>query len=174
MDDNDVVKSVTSVTLTAIIVAMSLLMFAELSLDLADPIFYNITLLKGPNIDQYHPSLLTGAAIFLPIFLFVHLRLIINLIKMKRSAEDPITKTGLNFILYTIIGFVSSALIASLFTLPFIGEFPLVITLMHSLRILALAMALISGNIGWAMPKWLVNRIKRKMVDSEGNDDSFE
>ncbi|HUT80335.1 MAG TPA: hypothetical protein VMZ29_03955 [Candidatus Bathyarchaeia archaeon] len=163
LEDNIFIISQTSVILTSIVIAFSVLMFVELSINPSKSNFYMSFLMEGPNIIQYTPSLISGAIIFIPIFLFVHLRIAIGLFKMKRKVEDYLTKKGLNFIFIAIIGFFTSSLIASAFIIPNVGSFPAVITILHTLRMISIGIGILFGNLGWIMPKWITNYIKKRI-----------
>ncbi|MBN1330004.1 MAG: hypothetical protein JXA54_11075 [Candidatus Heimdallarchaeota archaeon] len=162
LDDNIFVISQTSVILTALVVSFSVLMIVELSVSPTKLIFYKSFLMEGPNILQYAPTILTGVFIFLPIFLFVHLRIVLGLSKMKRKVDDHIVKKGLDFVLIAIISFFTSSLIASAFIIPNVGNYPILITILQTFRMLALAIGIFFGNLGWIMPKWVINLIKKR------------
>lgn len=162
LEDNDLVKSLTSILLTIIVSVTSLLMYVELVYQSPNPIFYNELIANGPNIKQYLPTMLAGLMIFIPIFVFIHLRIIIGIAKLRRSVEDPVSKTGFTFILFTIISFVLSALIASTFIMPNIGNNPGVYTTLHTLRILTIIIAVLLGYFGWTLPNWLKKNIEKR------------
>ncbi len=162
LEDNDLVKSLTAIILTIIISVTSSLMYVELVYQNVDPIFYNEIIVIGPNLKQYLPTMLAGLMIFIPIFLFIHLRIIIGITKLRRSIEDSVSKTGFTFILFTIISFVLSALIASTFIMPNVGNYPRLYTTLHSLRILTIIIAVLLGYFGWTLPNWLKKRLQKR------------
>lgn len=169
LEDNDLVKSLTAVLLTIFVSVATSFMFSELVNQKVDPIFYNEVLLTGPNFTQYLPTMISGLIIFIPILLFIHLRILIGIAKIRRSTEDPVLKTGFTFIFYTIISFVLSAIIASAFIMPNVGAHPRLITALQSLRILAVICAVLLGSIGWTLPAWLRKRIKKANVETESH-----
>lgn len=162
LEDNDIVKSLTSVLLTMIVSLVTSFMFSELVNQTVDPVFYHKVLINGPNFTQYLPTLLAGLMIILPLFLFIHLRVIIGIVKIRKSTEDPVSKIGFTFIFYTIIGFVLSTVIASAFIIPNIGNHPVVITTLHTLRSLIVIIAVLLGYFGWTLPSWLRKNIEKR------------
>ncbi|MBK5114024.1 MAG: hypothetical protein JJE41_10365 [Candidatus Heimdallarchaeota archaeon] len=98
--------------------------------------------------------------IIIPIFLFIHLRIIFEIAKIRKSTKDPISKTGFTLIFFTIVCFVLSTIIASGFIIPNVGNHPGVITAMHTLRLLIVIIAVFLGYLGWTLPTWLRKRIQ--------------
>ena len=167
LEDNDIVKSLTSVLLTVIVSLATSFMFSEIVNQAVDPVFYNEVIINGPNFTQYLPTLLSGLMIILPIFFFIHLRIIFGIAKIRKSIEDPVSKIGFNFIFYTIISFVLSTVIASAFIIPNIGNHPGVITTLHTLRSLIVIVAVFLGYFGWTLPNWLRKRIQNKNSEKQ-------
>ena len=167
LEDSDLVKSLTAVLLTVIVSIATSFMFSEIVYQEVDPIFYKEILISGPNFTQYLPTLISGLMIILPIFFFIHLRVIIGLAKIRKSTEDPVSKTGFTFIFYTIFSFVFSTVIASAFIIPNIGNHPGVITTLHTLRSLIVIVAVFLGYFGWTLPNWLRKRIQNKNSEKQ-------
>ncbi len=161
MEDNDLVKSLTSVGITALVSITTALMFMELVNQPTNPFYYNEFIMNGPNSIQFTPSLIIGSIIFIPIFILVHLRIIISLAKLGKSIEDKFTKRGIYFILFAVVSLVAAALVASFFTLPNVGNQPAIITLLHTLRIILVLIGIGLSYIGWTMPNWMKKLLSR-------------
>lgn len=169
LEDNDLIKSLTSVGITVLVSVTTALMFMELINHPTNPFYYNEFIMNGPNIIQFTPSLVIGSIIFIPIFTLVHLRIIISLAKLRKSIEDKFTKRGFNFILFAVVSFVAAALVASFFTLPNVGNQPAIITLLHTLRIILMLIGIGLSYIGWTMPNWM-----KKLLTKTKEEENIE
>jgi len=166
VQDNDLIKSSISIILVLFIGIICSFMFAEVFYDISDPIAYQLIYMDGPDIIQFLPTLFAGIFIFLPIFLLVHIRIIVIIFRIRRVVNTPLEKIGFSFILFSLIFLISSSLVASLFTITGIEEIPGIYALLHSLRTFLLGIGLLFGYFGWIFPTWLKGAIDKHYIMS--------
>lgn len=161
--DNDLIKASTSILLATLIGIITTLMLSEVFFDVPEPKFFHELPMIGTNINQYLPSLLAGVLIFIPIFLFIHIRIIIRLFFIRRNVEEKLERWGFTYIIISLASFILSAISASLFTIPGIQLYPWLIIFFHTMRIIFLEIGLIVGYFGWIFPDWLRERIMKRI-----------
>ncbi|MBD3191061.1 MAG: hypothetical protein GF308_10475 [Candidatus Heimdallarchaeota archaeon] len=162
LKDNDIIKSVTSISLAVLTGVISTMLFTQLRDDNINSMYYTTLFMEGPNIMQYTPTMLSGLLLFVPIFLFVLLRIIIRLLLVRGKVDNPIAKSGFSFILYSMVSLVLAIIVASLFTIPGVGNSPVAITIIQTLRLLFNSIAIVFGYFGWILPDWLKRMIRGK------------
>ncbi|NHJ86009.1 MAG: hypothetical protein FK734_11145 [Asgard group archaeon] len=162
LQDKDFLKAVTTIFSTAIVSLVSALMFSEIINEVANPNFYDTVILVGPNVIQYLPKTAVGLIMYIPIFIMIHIRIVLRLLKIRRDLENPITKRGFTFILYSVMIMVLSTLISSFYLIPGVAENAIIVGFVHSARGLTAMISIILGYFGWIMPDWLKKRIRGK------------
>ncbi|MFW9923819.1 MAG: hypothetical protein ACFFDW_11090 [Candidatus Thorarchaeota archaeon] len=159
LDDNDLIKSLILILLTAVISIICSFMFGEIYFNSNNGIFTTELFMEGTNITQVLPSFISGIIVFLPIFLLIHLRIIVKIIILQKDISSKEGKYGFLFIIFSLICFVIAAIFASIFVIPGIGQHSLTIILIHTFRIVFTQLGLILGYFGWLYPEWLRNSI---------------
>ena len=161
LQDNEIVRSLIVIALTLIFGIVSTLIFSEIYYEIENPIFYQTVNMTGPDIPLYLPTLGIAITLFAPVFLIIHVRMIWMLIKMTRIVEDKVEKFGFVVIFGAIVCLILSIISASLFTIPSIYNYPILPTLLHTLRFLFIYFGLWLGYFGWVFPEWLQKKVER-------------
>ncbi|MBN1329496.1 MAG: hypothetical protein JXA54_08480 [Candidatus Heimdallarchaeota archaeon] len=162
LQDKDFLKSITTIFGTALVTLISAFMFSEILNNVEPSLFYTHLILFGPNVIQFLPTQMAGLIIYIPIFALIHVRIVVRLIKIRRDLENPVSKRGFTYILYSVLFMVLSTLVASLYIIPGINEIPVVVGIVHTLRGGTAIISIIFGYFGWILPDWLKKRIKGK------------
>ncbi|HUT81606.1 MAG TPA: hypothetical protein VMZ29_10440 [Candidatus Bathyarchaeia archaeon] len=162
LQDKDFLKAITTIFSTALVSLISAFMFSDLLNNIVDPVFVDTIILYGPDVIQYLPSQIVGLAVYVPIFALIHIRIIVRLIKIRRDLENPVTKRGFTYILYSVVLMVLSTLVASFYIIPGVNEIPFVVGILHTFRGGTAIISIIFGYFGWILPDWLKRRIKGK------------
>ncbi|NHJ84502.1 MAG: hypothetical protein FK734_03520 [Asgard group archaeon] len=164
LQDKDFLKATTTIFSTALVSLISAFMFSELLNDvpLADRIFVNEIILHGPEVIQYLPNQIVGLIVYIPIFALIHIRIIVRLIKIRRDLDNPISKRGFTYILYSVLFMVLSTLIASFYIIGGVNDIGWIVGILHTLRGGTAIVSIIFGYFGWILPDWLKKRIKGK------------
>ncbi|NHJ85766.1 MAG: hypothetical protein FK734_09910 [Asgard group archaeon] len=160
LDDNDIVKSFTSIILSGLVGITNALMSMELYFTQSGGFFYSVIPLTV-DINQFLPSSISGLIILFPIFIFVHLRIVIGIIKLRKTAPDMIIKRGLLFILLAVVSFILSAIIASFFLIPEITINSPITIILHTFRILFIQIGLLLSYLGWILPDWFKRALEK-------------
>ena len=163
MQDNDVIKAIISIILSAFIGIVFSFMIGEVFYEVSNPRVHQMIIMEGPELIQYLPSLLGGSLMLLPIFLIVHIRTIILAMKFQKAVSDPQEKIGFFFIQIAIFCLILSSLVAGVFTIPEIENIWGMYSLLHSLRMFFLFLGLLFGYFGWIYPDWLKNYIRKRI-----------
>lgn len=162
LKDNDIIKSVTSILLGVLTGVISTMLFTQLREGKTDSLYYSTLFMNGVNIKQYTPTTLSGMLLFVPVFIFVLLRIIIRLLMVRSKVDNPIAKSGFSFILYSMVSLVLAIIVASLFTIPGVGNSPVLVTIIQTFRMLFNLTAVVLGYFGWILPDWLKRMIRGK------------
>ncbi|MFW9923816.1 MAG: hypothetical protein ACFFDW_11075 [Candidatus Thorarchaeota archaeon] len=168
LQDSDIIKSITSIGLSFLIGILAAFMTSEITQNNPNPFFYNRAELvgfiipSGTNMPQYLPSTIIGLLIYVPILLFIQLRMIINIFKILRGLDNRISKFGFTFIFLSVLSLVLGTFASSFFIYDFVTASAILNALFHTLRIIFNTLGFMFGYIGWIMPDWIKNRLRGK------------
>ena len=162
LQDSDVIKAITSILLSAIVSILTGLMIFDAIMNAPNTLLSNNPILQGPNILQYIPNQIIGLVMFLPIFIFIHIRIIIRLIKIRSTVDSKLAKVGFTYILLSMLFLILSTLTVSFYLYDYVVINPVFVNLAHGLRMIFVTVGSILGYFGWTLPDWLRRRIRGK------------
>ncbi|NHJ05981.1 MAG: hypothetical protein EAX90_14230 [Candidatus Heimdallarchaeota archaeon] len=161
LKDSDATKATISIFISFFVGIASALMTAEILWSDTN-LFYNKTYLVGFEMPQYLPSTLAGILLIVPILIFIQIRIIIRILRIRRGLDNKISKMGFTFILLSVVSLVLATLSSSFFIYEFVTSSPIYNTLFHTLRIIFNTLGFLFGYFGWIMPDWLKKQIRGK------------
>ncbi len=161
--DNDFVKSLMGVFLGETIAVVTTTMFSELLL--GEDLYINTSdlfLLPNTNIEIFAPVTALSLVLFIPLLIFVLLRISYNVVIIGRKITEPVPKRGILYIGISIVSLIGSTVVLMLFYLPSIYSNSKAMLFLQALRLAATILRLIFGYLGWILPDWLKKRIRGK------------
>ncbi|MBD3193041.1 MAG: hypothetical protein GF308_20560 [Candidatus Heimdallarchaeota archaeon] len=162
LEDNDLLKALTTVFLTLSVGLFSGLMLSEMIHQVAEPLFYTSEFSTILQIDRPAPNTWVSVILFIPIFLLVHVRLIVKTNQIRKAIKNPIIKRGFTYILLSIVGIILSTVVISLEAIAGLTDSLYPLFILQILRIGLIIGSIALGYLGWIMPKWLKRRIRGK------------
>ena len=167
LQDSDIVKAITSILISFTIGISVSISITEVIIGVSSN-YYNVAELvgfvlpSGENMPQYLPSTIIGLLTYIPILIFIQLRIIIKIFRIRRGLENKIAKAGFTYIMFSVLFLVLGTLSSSFFLYDFVQSSPLMNGLFHSLRMFFNSLGFLFGYFGWILPDWLKKRIRGK------------
>ena len=153
-----------SITLTIIAVLISSLISAELLYYSEPPagIFYEIIPFSSLEVERFVPKTILILILFIPMFLLIHVRIIIKTAYIGKSLENEIEKKGFSYILISVVFLIMNTVILSISAITGLVDSVAGTLIASILRMIFLILSVIFGYFGWIMPDWMKQRIQRE------------
>lgn len=162
LQDNDVMRSVISFIYLGITLPVIAMIGYEIFFPVDNPTFVVETIEPGTNLQQFMPTTLMAAILYLTILVLVQIRIIIRMSStlIQKKTKDELRRKGFKYILIAVVCLFLTLLFTVTFTIE--GMPPAAIILVYILRALALFAGLFLSYVGWILPNWFKRRIRKK------------
>ncbi len=114
IEDNDLVRSLISILMTAFLGIITGLWYGEMINQVSDPKFYTIVYSQILQIERVNPSIMTSLLLLIPLFLLIHVRIVVKISQIQKELENPVLKRGFLYILLSVSFFFISTIVIAL------------------------------------------------------------
>ncbi|MHA1211948.1 MAG: hypothetical protein ACTSSH_05755 [Candidatus Heimdallarchaeota archaeon] len=161
--DNDFVKSLMGVFLgeIAALVTITMVIVLLTGQDLIFKTSQDFTL-PFTNLLNYTPTIGLALVLFVPLIIFILLRISYNLVVIRRKITEPVPRAGITFIGLSVVSLLGSTVALILFYIPGIYAISGLMIFLQAFRLLTTIARLIFGYLGWILPDWMKKRIRGK------------
>ncbi|MBD3191618.1 MAG: hypothetical protein GF308_13305 [Candidatus Heimdallarchaeota archaeon] len=162
LQDNDIMRSVVSFIYLGITLPVIGMIGYEIFFPVDNPTFVVETIEPGTNLQQFMPTTLMAAILYLTILVLVQIRIIIRMSTtlIQKKTKDELRRKGFKYILIAVVCLFLTLLLTVTFTIE--GMPPAAIILVYILRAIALFAGLFLSYVGWILPNWFKRRIRKK------------
>ena len=95
-----------------------------------------------------------------PIILFIQLRIVLRVIKIRRTVQDKVTKTGVTLILWSVVFTLLRWLTTGVYSLTVAQNNLAIVIILNLLIFCEDVTILITAYLGWILPNWLKRKIR--------------
>lgn len=160
--DNELVRSLVVILLAETTAVVTTTMFTTI---LGGHMNFYVTeefTLANTQIPIIAPSYILLLALFVPLAIFILLRMSINLGSIRRRISDPVGKRGTLFINLSVISLTLNTIAFMGMQIPAVNDHAILVMAIQGLKVIFTFTTLIFGYLGWVLPDWLKKRIRGK------------